>query len=217
MCPSLILFLVYQPSNEATITETTSSSLQGFTPPAAVHTERRFDKKMLAICFTNALIFLLPYLAIALPTPKENIMLGVYVTTTSFVGIPLMVVFVIAQVRPEISTIWSLRRHLGLSSLSLWTLGIQMVAFMLLGLSWVIRIGKRGTGYNSDTPHYDPFTWYFLTGWRWVNYLLYGLGQAALFFLCMYCKYLERSGNTKLSVEDGRGNVDERRPLLGES
>jgi len=40
---------------------------------------------------------------------------------------------------------------------------IQVIAFILLEVIWIVRIDPRGTGFNTCSPIYRPYTWYFLS------------------------------------------------------
>ena len=51
------------------------------------------------------------------------------------------------------------------SSLSLITLATQMIAFVLLGFSWKIRLGRPGDPFNAAPPDVtDPWALYRLGG-----------------------------------------------------
>jgi hypothetical protein len=110
-----------------------------------------------------------------------------------------------------------IRQQLPESSLSILTLAAQMILFLLLGISYIVRLGKPGTGFNKppNVPM-DPYTWYRLEGWPYVNNIIYGISQSVLFF--MYLCYLH--GNRIEAVNSvsntGGGRTHERAPLLGE-
>jgi hypothetical protein len=72
------------------------------------------------------------------------------------------------------------------SSLCIWTLGAQLVLFVLLGISYIVRLGKPGTGFNKPPPVMDPYTWHTILGWPYTNNIIYGVGQRILFFIYLY-------------------------------
>src|SRR5436305_14170627 len=64
------------------------------------------------------------------------------------------------------------------SSLSLATLAMQMIAFVLLGLRWEIRLGRPGDPFNVTPPDItDPWALYRLGAWQDVNNIIFGIGQ----------------------------------------
>jgi hypothetical protein len=141
-----------------------------------------------------------------------------YMGFCSFINIPTSLILVLVQFAPQISTIWMLRKEIDVLSLSIWTLAIQMIAFFLLGISWIFRLGKPGTGYNTVQPVNGPFSWYFLVGWPYLNNILYGVGQAILFALCIYFKYRRGTGITAASstTANSQESVNDQTPLLRE-
>jgi hypothetical protein len=105
----------------------------------------------------------------------------------------------------------AMRQQLPESSLSIWTLATQMILFLLLGISYIVRLGKRGTGFNKplNVPM-DLYTWYRLVGWPYVNNIIYGIGQGVLFFMYLYYLHVDRI-QAVISVSnreaDGRPSV----------
>lgn len=140
----------------------------------------------MAFIATDVVIFLLPVVAIALPTPSRfDVGIGVFLGFTSFYHIPTTLVLVTTQFLPQIALAWRLRHDLKSTSISVWTLGLQMVLFVLLGISWRLRLGIIGTGWTSDWTIKGPADWYQWVGWRCFNYTLFAFGQAVLFVICV--------------------------------
>lgn len=85
---------------------------------------------------------------------------------TSFYHIPATLVLVTTQFLPQIAFTWRLRHNLKSTSISVWTLGLQMILFALLGISWRLRLGTIGVGWTSEWTIKGPADWYELIGWR---------------------------------------------------
>jgi hypothetical protein len=80
-----------------------------------------------------------------------------------------------------------------------------MILFLLLGISYIVRLGKPGTGFNkSPNVPMDPYTWYRLVGWPYVNNMIYGIGQGVLFFMYLYYLHVDRI-EAAISASDTRG------------
>ena len=78
-------------------------------------------------------------------------------------------------------------KNLDGSSLSIWTLVIQTNTSILLGISWMHRLGPRGKGFNR-VPNgiVDPFTWYYISSWPYINNIILGVGQGVLVLIYLY-------------------------------
>lgn len=83
----------------------------------------------------------------------------------------------------------AMRQQLPESSLSIWTLATQMILFLLLGISYIVRLGKRGTGFNKplNVPM-DLYTWYRLVVGRTSTISYMGLAKA-FYFSCTFTTY----------------------------
>jgi hypothetical protein len=167
-------------------------------------------KAYLAFFITYTLIFLAPAVAICLPTPDEvEFGKGIFIGFTGRYHIP--VVTILATARFKLA--WQLRRKLGSTSLSTWTLGSQMIIFALLGISSRIRLGKIGIGFTHAWVICSLTEWYMMIGWRCVPYVVYSLGQAALFALLVYYRWKGAVGVT-CNSEHTIGATTEYSPLL---
>lgn len=110
-----------------------------------------------------------------------------------------------------------MRQQLLESSLSIWTLAAQAILFLLLGISYIARLGKPGTGFNKppNVPM-NLYTWYRLVSWPYVNNIMYGIGQGVLFFMYLYYLHVDRIEAVISASDTGGGRTHERAPLLGE-
>jgi hypothetical protein len=152
-------------------------------------------KAYLAFFITYTLIFLAPAIAICLPTPDEvELGKGIFIGFTGKYHIVAVTILATAQFFPQFKLAWQLRRKLGSTSLSTWTLGSQMVIFALVGMSFRIRVGKIGVGFTHAWVIRSLTEWYMMIGWRCVPYVVYGLGQAVLFALLVYYRWKDAVG-----------------------
>lgn len=123
-------------------------------------------KASLAFIIIYLVIFLLPAVLIALPTPSWfDFSIGVFLGFTSFYHIPATLVLVTTQFLPQIALAWRLRHSLKSTSISVWTLGLQMILFALLGISWRLRLGTIRVGWGGLQSGLSKVR---LTGMSWL-------------------------------------------------
>ena len=163
---------------------------------------------------TYTLIFLAPAVAICLPSPdKVEMGKAIFIGFTSRYHIPVVTILATAQFLPQVKLAWQLRGKLGSTSMSTWTIGSQMVIFVLLGIGSRIRVGKIGVGFTHAWMIRSLTDWYLMIGWRCVPYVVYGLGQVVLFALILYYKWkiaIDAGGNFEHTI----GATTEYSPLL---
>ena len=179
----LTLFVLY-PSNPPS-TKRTSHEIP-YSSVTSAESSRAWNshKASLTFILTYIVIFLLPILLIALPKPSRyDLGIGWFFGFTSFYHIPATLVLVITQFVPQIALAWRLRHDLKSTSISIWTLGSQMILFALLAISWRLRLGTIGTGWTSEWTIRGPTDWYEQMGWRYFNYAVFAVGQAVLFVI----------------------------------
>jgi hypothetical protein len=92
-----------------------------------------------------------------------------------------------------------------------------MVFFILLGISYIIRLSKPGTSFNKPPAiPMDPYTWYAIVGWPYINNIIYEIGQGILFFMYLYYLSADRIGGATSITNAGGGLINERTTLLRE-
>lgn len=93
----------------------------------------------------------------------------------------LLVPLTLLQYLPQILTTLSLHTR---GSISLLSLGLQIIAFVVLGICQGLRTGAvvRADPMPDRTWH----RFYWQVGYMWMNYLGAVLGQIALFIVCIY-------------------------------
>ena len=150
--------------------------------------------------------------AIALPRPWSPSMgPDLFVGFSGYFNTLFSTFVVLVHVMPQIRTLWQSGSP---NSLSIWTLGLQTIVFILLGISWLLRLG------TPDLPDKPPGVpiglkyWYYLVGWPSLNYILAGCGQGVLFALCLYLKW-KKSGMA-LSYDTSSQAANEQTPLIEE-
>ena len=133
---------------------------------------------------------MLPIIGISIPWPREEITIW---PNTLFIGlcayflIPACIALVIPKFPLQIKAILSSKHTIDESSLSLATLAMQMIAFVLLGLSWKILLGRPGDPFNVNPPDIkDPWVLYRLGAWQYVNTIIFGIGQGVLLVVSLW-------------------------------
>lgn len=217
----LIVFVIYPNIINEPADDSPPKTLATHVPSSTQsHPEPNIHKAIALICITHALLWLVPAIGIALPRPKEPRMdFAPFIGLCDMICIPASLILVISQFPSQITMAWAMRRQLAASSLSIWTLAVQMIAFILLGVSWIYRLGVPGTGFNrAPAGITDPFTWYYIVSWPYINNIIYGVGQGVLFSICAYYSYKERTRAPASfsGVGSGQQTVSERTSLLGE-
>jgi hypothetical protein len=183
--------------------------------PTAIHSHRA----SLAFVVTYILVFLVPVLCFAYPPTDQDIgsaaifnLLGIY----HVFALPLLVV---SQFIPQIRLVWSLRHDLEHTVISLWTPFLQFFCFLMVGMSWKIYHAGIGRPYTQPDSLYPGWwEWYCRIGWRWLNYVAFGIGQGVLFMLYVHLKYFYPNPTdlpTKTESNAQLHPADERIPLLG--
>jgi len=125
--------------------------------------------------------------------------------------IPVSIVLVISQFPSQIKALLAMEETLDASSLSIWTLAIQTITFILVGISWMYRLGPRGKGYNRVPDGIvDPFTWYYISSWPYINNVIFGVGQGVLFLTYLYQMLRTKPG----SLYNATGSATNERTAL---
>lgn len=132
---------------------------------------------------------------------------------TSFYHEKALPILVTTQFIPQMIMLRKLRNDLKATSISTWTLGMQMMLFAFLGTSWLHRLGKIGTGYTGDWNINGPYNYYVWVGWRWLNYVLFAIGQMILLLIYIYYRWSSR-GLPGTKLDGGFGDATEQTSLL---
>lgn len=168
---------------------------------------------MLFLCIVHLCVWVLPIIGISLPRPRGEMTVW---PTTLFIGFcdyiltTACIALVISEFPLQIKAILSSKDTIDESSLSLATLTMQMIAFVLLGLSWKIRLGQPGDPFNVTPPDItDPWALYRLGAWQYVNNIIFGIGQGVL--LVASLSVMSQKWTSK---ERNKRAADERTSLL---
>lgn len=134
------------------------------------------------ICLAHALAFQIPAASIVVPDPAALSPCSVTSKElTSVYVIPTTTIFVLFQLTPPKYKTWMLRKPGGLGS---WTLLIQGLAYALLGVSCVLKIGKEPEQYGWRGK--GVINWYCYMGWSSLSYAFAGCGQVVLFGIFVF-------------------------------
>lgn len=91
----------------------------------------------------------------------------------------LLIPLILFQYLPQILTTLALRTR---GSISLVSLGLQILVFVVLGICQGLRLSSI----INPSPNRDWRDFYAKFGYMWMNYLISVLGQVALFIVCIY-------------------------------
>lgn len=152
--------------------------------------QRPYGSKLItSLCIAHLVIWVLPAIYIAYLSASRSTSWGswYFMGLCDMICIPVTSILVISQFPSQIKLLLAMGRKLDGSSLSIWTLVFQTFTSILLGISWMYRLGPRGKGYNRVPDGIiDPFTWYYLSSWPYINNIVFGVGQGVLFLICLY-------------------------------
>ena len=128
---------------------------------------RRYPRTILSLCILHTCIWVLPIIAISIPRPRMELTVypnTLFIGLCDFLLLPACIVLVTCMFPLQIREIISLKRPIHESSLSPTTLALQMIAFILLGLSWKNRLGRPGDPFNITPPDLTlPWALYVVT------------------------------------------------------
>ncbi|KAF2832442.1 hypothetical protein CC86DRAFT_377606 [Ophiobolus disseminans] len=146
-----------------------------------------------ATTFTHFVIFTLPAILIALPTPSApTLERDIFTGFSAIVNTWVSSLFVILQFYPQYLELQ--RSHGDPGVLSLLALCMQGVVFVLLGVRWLQRLGASTWGGQSA-----PLSMWFQWGWLPFNYFVGALGEVAL--LVLYSRARRPRGSLQAGEE----------------
>ena len=153
---------------------------------------RRYPRTILSFCILCTCIWVLPIMAVSIPRPRKELMVfpnGIYIGLCDFYLLPACIVLVTCMFPLQIRETTFSKRSIHESSLSLTTLALQMIAFILLGLSWKKDLGRPGDPFNITPPNLTlPWALYRLGAWQWVNNMIFGVGQGLLLSISLWVR-----------------------------
>jgi hypothetical protein len=129
-------------------------------PPFAIKTttlseRRRHPRTKLSLCILHTCIWVLPIMTISIPRLRIELTFWpktIFIGLRDFLLVPTCIVLVTCIFPLQVREIMSLERPIHESSLSPTTLALQMIMFILLGLSWKNRVGRPGDPFNITPP-----------------------------------------------------------------
>ena len=134
---------------------------------------------------------------------------GIFMGFCDFFLIRACIVLAICIFPLQISEMVLSKRSMHESSLSPTTLALQMVAFILLGLSSKRNLGQPGDPWNITPPGHIIFeTRYRMGAWQWMNNMIFGFGQGLLLLIYLWVKILQWTSRGRIQ------NMDETTALL---
>lgn len=175
------------------------------------HTSVYLNPKIAVGCLSYAILALLPVIVFMssisfVKTGRDDTFLFAFcLILWSIPFVPLSLVFVIVQFIPQIRSTWTIRKP---SSMDISTLGLQAILFVLLGVSWSYRLRSQYDSIFSEAFVF-PFGWYYTFGWRYFNFILYGLGQGVLFSICIYRKHMRSLATQNMLVSNTAGTPED--------
>jgi hypothetical protein len=186
----VILFLLYPSTTNQSLAEPVPRPSLLLRRLSHYELNQQPDRSRLiaSLCISHGLIWVLPAIWIALqPASQMSWGSSIFVGICDMICIPVSIVLVIWQFPSQIKALLAMEETVDASSLSTWTLAIQTITFILVGISWMYRLGYRGKGFNR-VPYgiVDPFTWYYISSWPYINNVILGVGQGVFFLTYLY-------------------------------
>jgi hypothetical protein len=130
----------------------------------------------LTLLTLHTILFLIPIVFIAATDPSEVIIFGFLVMIYVLILWPLIPLLAVGRTIPQVAALWQHRSVLKSTSLSLPSIGLQAIAYPLLGLSWCISVRNLPPWvYNCQETWSRG--WYCCSGWRWLPYVIAGAGE----------------------------------------
>jgi hypothetical protein len=173
---------------------------------------QRYLRTILALCILHTCIWVLPVLVLSIPRPRTELMEfpnTIFLGLWDYLLIPACIVLVMSIFPLQIREMISSKRPIHESSLSSTTLALQMIAFILLGLSWKDSLGRPGDPFNYTPPGLTlPWPLYRLGAWQWVNNMIFGVGQGILLLISLWVRSQQRT------LQGQSPEVDESTALL---
>ena len=181
-------------------------------PTAPPGEETRYPRTILSLCILHTCIWVLPAVVISILHPSMDGPIhpsGIFIGLCDFFLIRACIVLAICIFPLQISEMVFSKRSMHESSLSPTTLALQMVAFILLGLSSKRNLGQPGDPWNITPPGHITFeTRYRMGAWQWMNNMIFGFGQGLLLLIYLWVESLQWTSRGRIQ------NVDETTALL---
>lgn len=140
------------------------------------------------------------YLAIVAGGRPEDLVFNVIRNLNAKIVSPLFTLLAAAAFFFQLRVTW-VGRNLG--ALSKWMLGLQCVIYLLLAVSWPLRLILPPNMWELGSTPALLMEWYPWVGWPGINNAILAIGQGALLFA------INQMGDGKARVAAGEG-----RPLL---
>jgi hypothetical protein len=206
----LMLFFLYP--NEIHVDRGENETPFAINSTAALGTEMRYPRTILSLCVLHTCIWVLPVVVISMFHPSLDEPFhpcGLFMGLCDHCLIRACVVLVIFIFPLQIREMTFSKRPIHESSLSPTALALQMVAFILLGLSSKRNLGQPGDPWNIIPPGHITFeTRYRMGAWQWVNNMIFGFGQGLLLLIYLWVKSLQWTSRGRIR------NVDDTTALL---